>query len=72
MQPADLDITNGQGVNNAWFVINPESVQAATISVNATSPTATSSVPPATITAPTGGGGEYSVQADDTPDPGCR
>ncbi len=39
--------TNGEGVNNAWFVIEPASVQAASIPVTSTSPAATSSVPPA-------------------------
>ncbi len=37
--------TNGLGVNNAWFVIEP--VQSASMPVTATSPTATSSVSPA-------------------------
>ena len=38
--------TNGQGVNNAWFVINPDSIQTASMTATAISPTATSSLPP--------------------------
>lgn len=54
---------NGQGVNNAWFVINPESIQAASMPVNVTSPTATSSVPPAikVISYPSGPAGDTNI-----------
>ena len=54
---------NGQGVNNAWFVINPESIQAASMPVNVTSPTTTSSVLPAikVISYPSGPAGDTNI-----------
>ncbi len=57
--------TNGQGVNNAWFVIEPTSIpiQAASMPVTTTSPTATSSVPPAikVIFYPSGPDGDTNI-----------
>ena len=54
---------NGQGVSNAWYVIEPSSFQAPSMPVNVTSPNATSSVPAAikVISYPSGPAGDTNI-----------